>query len=180
MKKLLILVTILILIVFFGIILSKSKKTTSPKNENLMENTSNDNTEKSEESVLTPEQVLLEMDERDNPEVQGPLSAEIVSPVGDSFQMSQARMYKAEITNGINSLYKQTVCDWKFYLNEYDQEELYEEMEVPVNGDGWCGFTQTFINKRGKLRIVLEVTITDKKTQEVLDSFITEKNFLVE
>lgn len=134
----------------------------------------------SETNKKTPEQVLLELEAVENPEPQGPLSAEIVSPKEDTFMMSQARLYRAEIVNGLSNYYKKTECNWKFYLNEYSEEVLYKEQTVPMTGGNTCGFTSTFIDKRGKLRVVLEVVLLDKETGEILDTFITEKNYLVD
>lgn len=140
------------------------------------------NISKSDNSITqekTPEQVLEEMDARENPESKGPLSAEIVSPEGDTFEMSQARLYRAMVENRSTIFNQKTTCHWKFYLNEYSEEVLYKEMDTPVTGDR-CGFTSTFIDKRGKLRVVLEVSTVDTKTNETLESFTTEKNYLVD
>lgn len=162
---------------------NKQKEADIVSESNLIENkrVQYDNTSDiTEINEKTPEQVLLEMEVRENPEINGPLSADIVSPVEESFQVSQARMYSAEITNGISSSFKKTECNWRFYLNENNEEVLYKEMSVPMTGDSRCSFTSTFIDRRGKLRVELDVVLLDSNSGETLDSYVTEKVYLVD
>ena len=154
-------------------IFSRSKK------DEVTNNQSDTNTEESVTNEKTPEQVLRELDALENPEPEGPLSAEIVSPEEETFMMSQARLYRAEITNGLSGMSKKTVCNWRYYIEGDDDEEvLYKEQTVPMTADR-CGFTSTFIDKRGKLRVEVEVEIVDKKTGEILDTFTTDKEYIV-
>ncbi len=73
-------------------------------------------------------------------------------------------------------------CHWKFYINENNEEVLYKEMEnrsgVSKEDPEICGFTSTFIDKVGKLRVVLDAEVV-KNSDEVLESFIAEKEYIV-
>ena len=69
---------------------------------------------------LTPEEVIARLSEES--EVNGEMSVEIVSPGGDKFAQSQARMYKAEVSNQPTNT--RIECSWKFYLNQYDRNNF--------------------------------------------------------
>lgn len=125
---------------------------------------------------LTPEEVLRRMDEAEKVVMDGPISIDIVSPEGDNFMQSQARMYEAKITNFPKNA--QGECAWKFFLNQYDEEALYEEMQTQII-QSECGFTSTFIENRGDLRVVVKATIKDPITKEVLDEVTAERKYKV-
>lgn len=125
---------------------------------------------------LTPEEVLAQMDAAEGVGIeQGPISIEIQSPKEERFMMSQARFYNAVIT-GVATGYRCS-CDWDFYLNEYDEETLYEQMPdrqcTAGREDGLleCGFTSTFINSRGDLRVAVTATVTDRQGEPVQTAY---------
>ena len=124
---------------------------------------------------MSPEDVIEQMD-GGTEQVTGPPAIEIISPEGDSFVMSQARMYKAKVSNLGN--YK-GVCYWKFYLNQYDEEELYREQETQVTGDDTCGFTSTFIDNRGELRVEVTLETQDYNTGDSVETVIDEATYSV-
>lgn len=111
-----------------------------------------------------------------------PWELAIVSPEGDNFESGQARLWKAEIKNFSEETSRFGYCDWKFYLNEYDQELPYKEREarslVQKGQSNWCGFTSTFIDKVGALRA--EVTMTFKDSQGNIEkTLVAERQYLV-
>jgi hypothetical protein len=113
----------------------------------------------------------------------GPLEVEIVGPEGEVFEKSQARMWKAEIRNVSSSTGLRAVCNWRFYLNENNDEVLYREQEtktiVSKNKDNWCGFTSTFIEKRGVLRAEVTVSLMEVMQDTILESLVAERDYLV-
>ena len=128
-----------------------------------------------ESTDLSPEDIINQMD-GGSEEVTGPLSVEITSPKGDSFVMSQARMYEASVSNlGSNK----GTCYWKFYLNQYDEEELYREQETQVTGDDTCGFTSSFIDNRGELRVEVTLESQDYYTKEIIEATTDEARYTV-
>lgn len=124
---------------------------------------------------LTPEEVLERLSEES--ETNGEMSVAIVSPVEATFQQSQARLYKAEVTQKPSNT--RVTCSWKFYLNQYDTEELYREVEAPGGSDG-CGFTQTFIDRRGQLRVVVTAVATNTLSGEEIARASAEMKYVVE
>lgn len=165
---------------FIFVFVYKSVFSIRPNKETTTYNSDIPQADQNEVPTKTPEQVLQELKDLENPQAQGPLSAKIVSPQGKTFSVSQARLYNAEIENAISSLYKDTDCNWKFYLDENNEEILYREQTVPVSSNDHCGFTSTFIDKRGKLRVLVEVVISDEETGEVLDTYSAEKEYTVQ
>jgi hypothetical protein len=106
----------------------------------------------------------------------------IISPEGESFEKGQARMWEAQL-DGIEAdkSFKAT-CHWQFYLNENNEETLYEEMEnssiVEKEDPTLCGFTSTFIESRGKLRVKLTAEIRNGYG-EILEMLSAERNYTV-
>lgn len=92
-------------------------------------------------------------------------------------------MYEALIegnqkyTNGV-----QVKCNWSFYLNQNNDEELYKIMEnksiLSGESDKICGFTSTFIEAKGTLRVVLTVTLHNA-VNENLETVSAERIFYV-
>lgn len=147
-----------------------------------------DETDSQEE--LTPEEVIAQLDRAEGIGVeQGPIVVEIISPEEKSFMPSQARHYRAEI-EGLKTG-SQCSCDWKFYLNENNEEVLYQEMLdrpcTPVGDENSqtvedkihvCGFTSTFIDKIGELRVEVEVEV--EKQDEIVEQASAEKIYTVQ
>lgn len=126
------------------------------------------------QDTLTPEEVLAQMDAAEGIGLeQGPINVQIISPTEASFSPSQARFWNAQIDGLVTG--SRCSCDWKFYLNEYDQETLYQQMDdrqcTPSNDPAVpeearvCGFTSTFIQNRGDLRVTVDVTVTNRDGQ---------------
>lgn len=140
------------------------------------------------QDVLTPEEVIAQMDRAEGIGVeQGPIEVEIVSPEEKDFMPSQARHYRAEI-EGLK-IGSSCYCDWRFYLNENNEEVLYKEMNdrqcTPVeenqNGEDRlyvCGFTTTFIDKIGELRVEVEVEV--EKQGEIVETEKVYKKYIVQ
>lgn len=139
------------------------------------------------EQELTPEQVIAQLEKAEGIGVkQGPIAVEIISPEEEIFSPSQAKHYRAEI-EGLKTG-SSCSCDWKFYLNENIEEALYKEMTdrpcTTVN-EGLedeqlyvCGFTSTFIDKVGELRV--EVAVEVEKQNEIVETVKTEKTYMIE
>ena len=142
-----------------------------PKNEEKKTVIEDNKTEESEE--ITPEEI------KEKKEV----TVEIVSPEEESFIPRQARMWQAKVNNFESDYGNLGTCEWKFYLNENNDEVLYKEQEIKIvlstGGDNTCGFTSTFIESRGKLRA--EVTVLVKDAQEnILETYKGERNYIVQ
>jgi len=109
------------------------------------------------------------------------LKLSIISPEEEKIFPSQARMYNA-LAEG-NGKYSTTVkCHWEFFLNEYNEEVLYKVMDVPgvLAGESkeLCGFTSSFMDRVGKLRVVLTVTISNY-LEETLETVTAERTYVV-
>ncbi|HPA25435.1 MAG TPA: hypothetical protein PLK76_01595 [bacterium] len=112
-----------------------------------------------------------------------PIEVIIISPEEEMFQARQARMWSAKIDNFEDEYGKFGFCEWRFYLNENNEEVLYKEQTVrtvlSAGGDNTCAFTSTFIEKVGKLRV--EVTVLIKDFQEnLIETFKAERNYIVD
>jgi hypothetical protein len=112
-----------------------------------------------------------------------PIEVIIISPKEEMFQARQARMWSAKIDNFEDEYGKFGFCEWRFYLNENNEEVLYKEQTVrtvlSAGGDNTCAFTSTFIEKVGKLRV--EVTVLIKDFQEnLIETFKAERNYIVD
>lgn len=157
---------ILILIVFFGYkLLNKEKDTTSEA--------SIEQTEDLEEEEI--EEVPTSLGENVN--------MRLVSPEGESFEKGQARMWRAELEGIEKEKGFRATCHWEFFLNENNDEVLYQEMDnssiVSKEDPKLCGFTSTFIEKRGKLRAKLTAEIKNAYG-EVIETFTAERSYTVE
>jgi len=140
--------------------------------------------EKSGDDTPTPEEVLARMDAAEGVGMeQGEVTVTIISPEEEKFFQGQARFYNARIDGLVPG--SKCYCDWSFYLNEYDDETLYETMNdrqcTEVNsGDGLvCGFTSTFIRSRGDLRVHVDVEVKNYQG-EVTVNASAEKMYRVE
>lgn len=136
------------------------------------------NVEDSDE--LTPEEVLEMYEEPTS--ISSDLSVEIISPEEDTFVMSQARMWEGKIIGYEEDKALKAVCTWSFYLNEYNEEVLYKTQEnwgyISKNDTEICGFTSTFIDRRGELRVVLDVEVQNAYG-DVLDTLEVERELEV-
>lgn len=130
--------------------------------------------EETSSAELTPEEALEALDP--TVEIKEPLEVEIISPEEKSFLPGQARYYKAEITNFPKNASGR--CEWKFFLNENNEEILYEEMETNIARES-CGFTSTFIKNVGKLRVEVTVLIENPTTKEVLTQKTAGRSYVV-
>ncbi|HNT30586.1 MAG TPA: hypothetical protein PKL83_06570 [bacterium] len=90
------------------------------------------------------------------------LTLTIISPEEEKIYPGQARMYEA-LAEGNTKWSNQVNCHWDFYLNENNEEVLYQIMDNTgiLSGESkeLCGFTSTFIDRIGKLRVVLTMTV---------------------
>ncbi len=131
------------------------------------------------------QQVIEDEDEDDdNEEVEQKehlLKLTIIGPEGETIFPGQARMYNALLEGNQKYEYTRIRCNWKFYLNENNEEVLIQEMEntSAMSGESKevCGFTSTFIERVGKLRVVLNITLHDA-TQD-LESVEAERVYTV-
>lgn len=163
MKNQKIFLIIIILVVLFAIfnIFSKKTKTEIVKEEK------NINIEN-----IEPTQVVKDHN----------LKLEIISPVEEKILPRQARMYNAFITGNGKYESAKVNCHWKFYLNENNEEVFYKELEntsiLSIEDKEICGFTSTFMEKAGVLRVELTAKISNFAGEE-LESVSAEKNYIV-
>ena len=112
-----------------------------------------------------------------------PKTFSIISPEGDAFEKGQARGWKAKLENYESELDAMADCNWKFYLNENNEEILYQEQTgrviLSIDGKNYCGFTSTFIENRGELRVVVTINFTDKITQ-LEETYTAEREYIVD
>lgn len=129
------------------------------------------------------EQTLEDIYGESNAVTTDPLQIEIVSPEEETFIPRQARMWNAKISNFTDNITRISSCDWKFYLNENNEEALYKEQETRVvlskGKENSCGFTSTFIESRGELRA--EVILNVKDIQgNIIETVKAERKFRVQ
>lgn len=95
-------------------------------------------------------------------EIKHKLQLEIVGPEEEIIYPAQARMYEGYV-KGNGKYMNQILCKWDFYLNENNEEVLYQQREdtgvLSRESQQVCAFTSTFIDKIGKLRVVLTMTV---------------------
>jgi hypothetical protein len=151
------------------------------KTQNLLGSGKNQTTttpepEQTDSNEMTPEEVVRQLEEAEQVTTTGPMTVEIVSPEGTVSSQSQSRYYRAEITNFPKNARGE--CEWLFYLDQNNQEQLYEQMTVRTTQDH-CGFTSTFIEHQGKLRVKVTVTATDREGEEVISPVSAEREYTV-
>ncbi len=110
------------------------------------------------------------------------LKLTIIGPEEDIIMPRQARMYNALVEG--NGKYANLVrCNWKFYLNENNKEALYKEQDTSgvLSGESKeiCGFTSTLMDKVGKLRVVLTMTVYNA-VDDNLESISAEREYIVQ
>ncbi len=111
------------------------------------------------------------------------LKLALISPEGENFEEGQARFYKAFLEGNGKYESARLKCHWKFYLNQNNEEALYEEMEntgiLGLEDKEVCGFTSTFIEDRGVLRVVLTLTLQNMLGED-LETIEAERTYIVE
>lgn len=170
---------ILLLLLFFiiiGFVFSKNQFSGGDSTDITQETAETKDPDSSDEE-LTGEEVIELLEEREKVEITGPMSVEIVSPEEETFIPSQARMYKAVVTNFPKNAFGE--CEWLFYLNQYDQEELYQQQTTRVTQGSSCAFTSTFIKSRGELRVEVRVVATNPPGEEVIAEAVGERKYTV-
>jgi hypothetical protein len=181
LKKLLLLL-LLLLLLGYGIYAIFIKKDTSETVNNQSTETSQDesNNGDDEDGTLTPEEVIEQLEGEST--LEGDIVMSIISPEGDTFIPSQARLWKAKLDGIENDVSFAVNCHWKFYLNENNEEVLYKEMEnrsgLTKENPEVCAFTSTFIDRVGKLRVVLEAEVVHY--DEIVDTFTAEREYTVQ
>ncbi len=165
---------ILILISYF-VFFKEEKETNTDSSSSTVEQNSEE---------LTPEQVLENMDKETVTDSIGEnVTLTIVSPEGDAFDQGQARLWRAEFAGIETGASFKAKCHWDFYLNEYAEETLYEQMDnssiSSIESTKACGFTSTFIDSRGKLRVVLTAEVTNSYGKAIA-TYTAERNYTVE
>lgn len=177
LRKLLLLLLLLLLLGYgiYAIFIKKdTSETADNQNNNTVENESN------EDGTLSPEEVIEQLEEEST--LKGDIVMSIISPEGETFIPSQARFWKAKLDGIENDISFSVNCHWKFYLNENNEEVLYKEMEnrsgLTKENPEICGFTSTFIDKVGKLRVVLEAEVVNG--DDIVDTFTAEREYTVQ
>ncbi len=161
-KKLTILIIVILLAITTGIIFFVNKDSKEENQE--IDNTVNNQQEEEEEE-----------------EIEHNLKLSIISPEEEIIFPSQARMYNA-LAQG-NGKYSTLVnCHWEFFLNENNEEVLYKVMDntgvLAGESKEICGFTSSFMDRIGKLRVVLTVTVSNYKN-EILETVTAERRYIV-
>ena len=174
LKKLL-LILLLLLLLGYGIYAIFIKEDTSE-----VVNTQTTETEDNQDGTLTPEEVIEQLEGEST--LEGDIVMSIISPEEETFIPNQARLWKAELQEIENDISFAVNCHWKFYLNENNEEVLYKEMEnrsgLSKENPEVCAFTSSFIDRVGKLRVVLEAEVV-KSGNEVVDTFTAEREYTV-
>lgn len=105
----------------------------------------------------------------------------IVSPEEDTFTPRQARYYNA-LAEGNTKHSNNVKCHWDFYLNQNNEETLYKTMDNTgiLSGETkeLCGFTSTFIEAKGELRVVLTMTVYNA-IDDNLETVTAERKYTV-
>ena len=110
------------------------------------------------------------------------LKLEIISPKEEVIFPGQARMYSAYMSG--NTLWESAKidCHWKFYVNENNEEVLYQQMEnnsmIATGEKEVCGFTSTFMDKIGTVRVELTAELSSF-AGEFLERVSTDREYVV-
>ncbi len=176
--KNLLLLLLLLLLLGYGIYAIFIKKDSSELVDN--QNTQEIDSEDNGDDTLTPEEVIQQLEGESA--LEGDIVMSIISPEEETFEPRQARFWKAKLDGIENDVSFAVNCHWKFYMNENNEEVLYKEMEnrsgLSKEDPEICGFTSTFIDRVGKLRVVLEAEVV-KSGGEIVDTFSAEREYTV-
>jgi hypothetical protein len=175
---------IIIIVIFLAIFLFVSLITRNgdENNTKVMGDDNGTSSVEAEDDELSPEEVIARMDKEEGIGVeQGPVDVEIIGPEGEAFMPRQARYYQAQVLGLENG--SSCNCDFKFYLNENNEEYLYKEMtnrgctrRASVEGQV-CGFTSSFIAKVGELRVHVDVEV--EKQDEIVQTATADRMYIV-
>jgi len=179
LKKLLLLL-LLLLLLGYGIYAIFIKKDTSGTVNDRNQDTIESNSEGNKDATLTPEEVIKQLEGEST--LEGDIEMSIISPEGETFIPNQARLWKAQLDGIENNVSFAVNCHWKFYLNENNEEVLYKEMEnrsiLTKENPEVCAFTSTFIDRVGKLRVVLDAEVVNG--DDIVDTFTAEREYTVQ
>lgn len=171
-KKLIILILIVIVLIALGFFV-KSLFT-----KDNTDNTTEDNSNLEEQEYSNDEELTEEEDSEEKPH---DLKLSIIGPEGETFEKGQARMYKA-LAEGNGKWDNRVKCHWEFFLNENNEEVLYQTMDnksiLSDDSQEVCGFTTTFIEKRGVLRVKLTMTVSNYADED-LETITAERMYTV-
>jgi hypothetical protein len=180
-KKIIIIIVIFLAIFLFVSLITRNSDENNTKVMGDDNGTSSVEAE-GDDSELSPEEVIARMDKEEGIGVeQGPVDVEIIGPEGEAFMPRQARYYQAQVLGLENG--SSCNCDFKFYLNENNEEYLYKEMtnrgcarRASVEGQV-CGFTSSFIAKVGELRVHVDVEV--EKQDEIVQTATADRMYIV-
>ncbi len=162
-KKIILFVILFIVILLIGYFVINSKKDVDPKTD----------------STITEEEENEIVEEKN--EITHNLKMTIVSPEEDTFSAGQARMYDA-LVEGNAKYTNQIKCHWEFFLNQNNEETLYQVMDntgtLSGESKNVCKFTSTFIESTGVLRVKLTITVFDY-TNDNIESISAERTYTV-
>ncbi len=183
-KKLrrLLLLLLLLLLLGYGIytIFFRKDRSTLPNDESGSQSTENIEDDDSQDGTLTPEEVIKQLE--GDSTLEGDIQMTIISPEGKTFLPGQARLWRAQLENIENDASFGVNCHWKFYLNENNEEILYKEMEnrsgVSKEDPNVCGFTSTFIDRVGLLRVVLDAEVVTS-AGDIIESYTAQREYTV-
>lgn len=137
-----------------------------------------------DEKIEENNQQIIEDEDDEGEEVEQKehlLKLTIIGPEGETIFPGQARMYEALLEGNQKYESARVRCNWKFYLNENNEEVLIQEMDNTsvMSGESSevCGFTSTFIDRVGELRVVLNITLFN--AMEDLESVEAERAYTV-
>jgi len=169
-KTKLILLSFLLLLIFGAVIyfyVSKNKQQDAVKNTQNQSAPLDTDTDKDNSS--------------DVEKVDHNLTLSIIKPEGERFDSGQARMYEA-LAEGNGKYSNNVKCHWEFFLNQNNEETLYQTMDTKsiLSGESKkiCGFTSTFIESRGVLRVRVIVTVYNA-TNPNLETVSAERMYTV-
>lgn len=179
-KIIIIIIIFLALFLFISLLSGNNNKKDNEEGENGSGDISLES--ESENNELTPEEVIARMNEEEGIGVeQGPVDVEIIGPEGETFVLGQARHYQAQVLGLENG--SKCSCNWRFYINENNDEYLYREMtdvgcsrKSSIEGHV-CGFTSTFIEKIGELRVHVDVEV--EKQGEIVQEAKADRMYIV-
>jgi len=166
----------ILLIPFLILGLSILSGCTKIEGDQAVGNNINTQAENLDDHVLTPEEVLANMDAAEQAEADVEPSVKIVSPEGDKITTGQARLIQAEITFP-KTPQNYCACNWKFYLNQYSEEELWKEQETNCANNA-CTFTN-IIDHNGQLRLHVDLVEKIHNSDEENILMSDERNYLV-
>ncbi len=181
-KIFLIAILVILLVVFAFYLFSRNNRSNQIDNGASLQTSQLSDTLSSDESQkeLTPEEVLQQMEEPTS--IGQNVQMSIISPTEETFMAKQARMWQAQLEGIEVDKSFRAICHWEFYLNQYDDEVLYQQMDnksaVSSQSPQLCAFTSTFIENKGKLRVKLNVEVQNGYN-EIIGNYTAEAKYTV-